>query len=109
MPTLGRAGIPAAVALALPPCSPTANSLLRIVSACLVGAVYQTWGYAQGERLMSGAITQIIQYERRWLIKTIDGDCLSIVSFAPGGRRSLLHLTALFETAALAHSRWCLH
>lgn len=81
----------------------------RIVSACLVGTVYQTWGYAQGERLISGAITQIIQYERRWLIKTIDGDCLSIVSFAPGGRRSLLHLTALFETAALAHSRWCLH
>ncbi|MBS9725035.1 hypothetical protein [Stutzerimonas stutzeri] len=81
----------------------------RIVSVCLVGEAYQTWGYAQGERLVSGAITQIIQYERRWLVKTTESDCFLIVNFAPGGRRSLLHLVALFETAQLAGSRWHLH
>jgi len=81
----------------------------RIVSACLVGRVYQAWGYAQGERLVSGAITQIIRYERRWLVKTSERDSLLIVNFAPGGRRSLLHLAGLFETAQLTHSRWCLH
>ena len=81
----------------------------RIVSACLVGRVYQAWGYAQGERLVSGAITQIIRYERRWLVKTSERDSLLIVNFAPGGRRSLLHLAGLFETALLTHSRWCLH
>jgi len=81
----------------------------RIVSACLVGKVYQAWGYGQGDRLVSGAITRIIQYERRWLIETTEGDCLAIVSFAPGGRRSLLHLAGLFETAQLARSPWRLH
>lgn len=81
----------------------------RIAVGCLVGAAYKAWGYAQGDRLISGAITEIMQYERRWLIKTREHDCLVVVNFARGGRQALLHLVDLFQTARLSHSRWCVH
>lgn len=80
-----------------------------IVAGCLVGAAYKTWGYAQGEPMISGTITEIMQYERRWLIKTREHDCLVIVNFSRGGRQALLHLADLFQTARLAQSRWCIH
>jgi hypothetical protein len=80
-----------------------------LVSGSLIGNAYKTWGYALGERLVSGAVTEIIQYEHRWLIKTREHDCLVIVNFAPGGRRSLSYLIDLFQSARLAQSRWCLH
>ena len=81
----------------------------RIAAGCLVGAAYKAWGYAQGDRLISGAITEIMQYERRWLIKTREHDCLVVVNFARGGRQALLHLVDLFQTARLAQSGWCIH
>ena len=81
----------------------------RIAAGCLVGAAYKAWGYAQGDRLISGAITEIMQYDRRWLIKTREHDCLVVVNFARGGRQALLHLVDLFQTARLAQSGWCIH
>ncbi|NMY53333.1 hypothetical protein [Pseudomonas sp. WS 5011] len=81
----------------------------RIEAGCLVGAVYKAWGYRPGERLISGTITEIMQYERRWLIKTREHDCLVVVNFARGGRQALLHLVDLFQTARISHSRWCVH
>ncbi|WP_278618683.1 hypothetical protein [Ectopseudomonas oleovorans] len=81
----------------------------QIVAGCLVGAAYKACGYAKGEHLISGSIIEVIEYDRRWLVKTRELECLVIVNFAPGGRRALLHLINLFETAHLAKSRWCLH
>jgi hypothetical protein len=81
----------------------------RIAAGCLVGAVYKAWGYALGEPIISGAITEIMQYDRRWLIKTREHDCLVVVNFARGGRQALLHLVDLFQTARLAQSGWCIH
>tara|TARA_R110000868_G_scaffold326528_2_gene587538 strand:- start:4182 stop:4517 length:336 start_codon:yes stop_codon:yes gene_type:complete len=81
----------------------------RIAAGCLTGNAYKTWGYALGEPIVSGAITEIMQYERRWLIKTREHDCLVVVNFARGGRQALLHLVDLFQTARLSHSRWCVH
>jgi len=81
----------------------------KVVSGCLVGVAYKAWGYAAGEKLISGSITQIIEYGPRWLIKTGEQDCLVVVNFAHGGRQSLLHLVDLFSTARIAHSRWCMH
>ena len=81
----------------------------KVVAGCLVGAAYKTWGYARGEKLISGSITQIIDCGSRWLIKTREQDCLVVVNFSRGGRQSLLHLIDLFDSARLAHSRRCLH
>lgn len=81
----------------------------RIAAGCLVGSAYKAWGYALGEHMISGAITEIMQYERRWLIKTREHDRLMIVNFARGGRQSLLQLIDLFQTARLAQSGWCIH
>lgn len=81
----------------------------KVVSGCLVGEAYKTWGYSRGEKLITGSITQIIEYGSRWLIKTREQDCLVVVNFSRGGRQSLLHLIELFQTARLAQSRWCIH
>lgn len=82
----------------------------RVITGCLVGQVYKMYGYADGERLVSGEISEIAQLSSgRWLVKTRELDCLSIVNFGPGGRQSLLHLVDLFSTARIAHSRWCMH
>jgi hypothetical protein len=81
----------------------------RIAAGCLTGNAYKAWGYALGEPIVSGAITEIIQCERRWLIKTREYDCWVIVSFARRGRQSLLHLIDLFQTARLSHSCWYVH
>ncbi len=81
----------------------------RIAAGCLVGSAYKAWSYALGEPMISGAITEVMQYERRWLIKTREHDCWVIVNFARGGRQSLLHIIELFQTARLAQSRWCVH
>ncbi len=81
----------------------------RIAAGCLVGFAYKAWGYALGESMISGAITEIMQYDRRWLIKTREHDCLVVVNFARGGRQALLHLVDLFQTARLAQSGWCIH
>lgn len=81
----------------------------RIAAGCLVGSAYKARGYALGESMISGAITEIMQYDRRWLIKTREHDCWVIVSFARRGRQSLLHLIDLFQTARLSHSCWCVH
>lgn len=58
-----------------------------VVSGCLVGEAYKTWGYATGEKLISGSITQIIDCGSRWLIKTREQDCLVVVNFSVGGGR----------------------
>lgn len=81
----------------------------RIAAGSLIGAVYKAWGYVQGERLISGAITEIMQYEHRWLIKTREQDCFVVVNFGRGGRQAMLHLIDLFQTARIAQSRWCIH
>ena len=82
----------------------------RVITGCLVGQVYKMYGYADGERLVSGEISEIAQLSSgRWLVKTRELDCLSIVNFGPGGRQSLLHLIDLFDSARLAQSRRCLH
>lgn len=82
----------------------------RIAAGCLTGGAYKAWGYALGELMISGAITEITQYETgRWLVKTRELDCLVVVNFARGGRQALLHLVDLFQTARLAHSGWCIH
>lgn len=81
----------------------------RIAAGCLTGDAYKAWSYGLGERMISGAITEIIKYDRRWLIKTREHDCWVIVSFARRGRQSLLHLIDLFQTASLSHSHWCVH
>lgn len=81
----------------------------KIVAGCLVGDAYKAWGHDEGAQLISGSITEVIEYDRRWLVKTQELECLVIVNFASGGRRALLHLINLFETAQLARSRWCLH
>lgn len=81
----------------------------KVVSGCLVGVAYKAWGYAAGEKLISGSITQIIEYGPRWLIKTGDQDCLVVVNFSRGGRQSLLHLINLFVTGRVAPSHWRVH
>ncbi|WP_374438345.1 hypothetical protein [Pseudomonas panipatensis] len=81
----------------------------QVISGCLVGAAYKAWGYATGERLVSGRITTIIQFGKRWMIKTCENDCLVVVNFSRGGRRSLLHLVDLFQSAEMAHSRFQVH
>ncbi len=81
----------------------------KVVSGCLVGVAYKAWGYAAGEKLISGSITQIIEYGPRWLIKTGDQDCLVVVNFSRGGRQSLLHLINLFVTARVVPLHGRLH
>lgn len=81
----------------------------KVVSGCLVGVAYKAWGYAAGEKLISGSITQIIEYGPRWLIKTGEQDCLVVVNFSRGGRQSLLHLINLFVTARVVPLHWRLH
>lgn len=76
---------------------------------CVIGNAYKAWGYPEHALLTSGEISEVMQYEHRWLIKTREHDCLVIVNFMRGGRQSLLHLIDLFEGARLAHSQWCLH
>lgn len=75
----------------------------------VIGNAYKVWSHPEHALLTSGEISEVMQYEHRWLIKTREHDCLVIVNFAPGGRQSLLHLIDLFQTARLAHSRWCIH
>lgn len=74
----------------------------------VVGKAYKALGYGEGELLRSGEIREVVQYENRWLIKTLDQDCFLIVNFSSGGRQALMHLIDLFQTARLLHSRWCL-
>lgn len=81
----------------------------KVVSGCLVGEAYKTWGYARGEKLISSSITQVIEYGHRWLIKTGEQDCLVVVNFSRGGRQSLLHLINLFVTGRVAPSHWRVH
>lgn len=84
----------------------------RIVSFCVVGRLYNDlWNvYPDGTLITSAEISVLEEHGKRWLIKTRDGDCYVVVSFhRQGGRRSLYHLAALFKSASLAHSRWCLH
>lgn len=69
----------------------------------------QNLGLCDGEKLISGSITQIIDCGSRWLIKTREQDCLVVVNFSRGGRQALLHLIDLFDSARLAQSRRCLH
>ena len=80
----------------------------RVSCNSVVGHVFKAWGYANGELLVSGAIKAVVQYENRWLIKTLDRDCFLIVNFASGGRQALMHLIDLYQTARLLHSQWCL-
>lgn len=81
----------------------------RVIAGCLVGTAYKTWGYMKGEHLVSGEITTIVKFDKRWLIKTRENDCLVVVNFSRGGRRSLLHLVDLFQSAEMAHSRFQVH
>ena len=82
----------------------------RVITGCLVGQVYKMFGYADGERFISGAITEIAQLSSgRWLVKTCELDCLSIVNFCPGGRQTLLHLVNLFVTARVTPAHLRLH
>src|SRR3990167_952444 len=75
----------------------------------VIGNAYKAWSYPEHALLTSGEISEVVQYEHRWLIKTRENDCLVIVNFARGGRQSLLHLIDLFQTARLTHSDWCIH
>jgi hypothetical protein len=75
----------------------------------VTGHAYKASGYSNGERLISGEIAEALRDGHRWLIKTRDHKTFVIVNFhVCGGRRSLLHMIDLFESARLLSSRWCL-
>lgn len=76
----------------------------RVSCNTVVGHAYKALGYGEGELLRSGEIRWVVQYEKRWLIRTREYDCLVIVNFAPGGRQALMHLIDLYQTAKLAQS-----
>jgi hypothetical protein len=79
----------------------------KVESCCLIGFAYKTYGYAPGAPLISGEITGITQYSSgHWLVSTREQDCFVIANFARGGRKSLMHLAELFNTAQLVRSRW---
>ncbi len=75
---------------------------------CVQGHAYKVPRYPAHTVLTSGEITRVVRDGARWLIHTEEFDCFVIVNFARGGLQSLLHLIDLYETARIAHSRWCL-
>ncbi|MFZ3186157.1 MAG: hypothetical protein WA173_18680 [Pseudomonas sp.] len=82
----------------------------RIACECAQGLVYKGWGRRNGEFITTGQIVEILQYDGRWLLNTIDMDWLVVVNFHPrGGRRSLTFLVDLLQSAALAGSEYCWH
>lgn len=85
------------------------DALIRCES--VLGLIYKGWGYRNGESFVSATISEVVLYEGpRWLIKTIERDCFVIVNFhTRGGRQSLLYLTDLLNSAALAGSSYCWH
>jgi hypothetical protein len=83
---------------------------VSICCGCLVGTVYKHYEYQDGALFLSEAVTQILAYDRRYLIETADHQCFLAVNFhTHGGRQSLEHLLTLFKTAARLGSRYCLH
>lgn len=81
-----------------------------ISNYCVVGRVYKSRVYPDGTLILSESITQVFDYTRRYLIETCEHECFLVVSFhSHGGRQSLEHLLALFNSAAKAGSRYYLH
>lgn len=81
-----------------------------VSSYCLLGAVYKHDKYRDGASILSEEISKVIEFKSRYVIETIDGERFSVVNFHPhGGRRTLSFLISLFESGAMAGSRYCVH
>ncbi|WP_336353101.1 hypothetical protein [Pseudomonas atacamensis] len=81
-----------------------------ISSYCVIGTVYKSLEYRDGALILSEPISQVLEYQHRYLIEISDRERFLIVNFhTHGGRKSLTHLLSLFSTAARLGSRYCLH
>ncbi|MCK8668202.1 hypothetical protein M1M11_25300 [Pseudomonas azerbaijanoccidens] len=79
-----------------------------ISSYCAIGHVYKSVGYQNGALMLSEEISKVVEYDRRYLIETVDGERLLLVNFHPcGGRKSLKFLLELFTSGAMSGSRYC--
>jgi hypothetical protein len=82
----------------------------RINCECAQGFIYKGWKNGNGEFISSGQIVEILQYKGHWLLNTIDMDWFVVVNFhTHGGRRSLVFLVELLQSAALVGSEYCWH
>lgn len=82
-----------------------------ITSYCAMGRVYKHAGYADGRQMLTEEIRKVIEFDgrhRRYLIETVDGEQLLVVSFhSCGGRKSMELLLDMFSSGALSGSRYC--
>lgn len=83
----------------------------RICQGCAVGHIYKDLsGFPDGTLMTSEEITELSEYRGRWIIKTRCHDCFVVVNFSlRGGRKSIVQLADMFESAAAIQSRWCMH
>lgn len=86
---------------------------VHIFQECAYGHVYKHAEYGHGRRMITESINRVIEFQgrpRRYMVETVDGEQLLVVSFhSSGGRKSLELLVDRFACAALLGSRYCLH
>lgn len=79
-----------------------------ISAYCAVGYIYKHAEYENGKKMLTEEISKVIEFERRYIIETVDGERLLLVNFhSCGGRKSLMFLLELFSSGAMAGSRYC--
>lgn len=82
-----------------------------ITSYCAMGRVYKHAQYGDGRQMLSEEIRKVVEFDgrrRRYLIETVDGEQLLVVSFhSCGGRKSMELLLDMFSSGALSGSRYC--
>jgi len=83
-----------------------------ITSYCAMGRVYKHAEYGDGRQMLTEDIRKVVEFDsrrRRYLIETVDGEQLLVVSFhSCGGRKSMELLLEMFSSGALSGSRYCL-
>jgi len=81
-----------------------------IMSYCAMGRVYKHAQYGDGRQMLTEEIHGVVEFEsrrRRYLIETVDGELLLVVSFhSCGGRKSMELLLDMFASGALSGSRY---
>lgn len=82
----------------------------RVACECAQGRIYERGGRRNGELITTGQIVEILKYDGHWLLNTIDMDWFVVVNFhTRGGRRSLVFMEDLLQSAALVGSEYCWH
>lgn len=84
---------------------------VHITSYCAMGRVYKHAQYPDGRQILTEEIHRVVAFEGRrprYLIETVDGEQLLVVSFhSSGGRKSMELLLDMFSSGALSGSRYC--